>query len=52
MTKSHTTVNVSLIAIVWGNFLTGFTRYCDRDHKSVDMEMSYAELLTLPNDYS
>jgi len=46
MTKSHATINVSLIAIVWGNFLTGFTRYCDRDHKSIHMEMSYAELLT------
>jgi len=36
MTKSHATINVSLIAIVWGNFLTGFTRYCDRDHKRIE----------------
>jgi len=46
MTKSHATVNVSLITVIWGIFLTGFTRYCDRDHKSVDMKISYAELLT------
>jgi len=30
-------VNVSLIKIIWGIFLTGFTRYCDRDHKRIEI---------------
>ena len=43
MTKSHATINVSLITVIWGIFLTGFTRYCDRDHKRIEVNVALCD---------